>query len=185
MGKRKQFPDINQLKDLCDIFDCDADYLLGRISQTTHAMEIACKTTGLSPEAISTLHQPAAKTAFDPFLKRKLPVFTRANELEEILLDYPEILHDVNTILTHKKKARKIDAPAQCLHLALKLYSYTQDNKKRFIIPNIEIYNFALTFIQQKLSYLENAANHFAKKSGEEGALFMASQALNQNNLNQ
>jgi len=40
---------------ICREFDCDADYLLGRIDEKTHDLAYLCHLTGLSEGAISTV----------------------------------------------------------------------------------------------------------------------------------
>lgn len=53
----KSTPTAEALCNICELLDCDADYLLGRINQKTHALDIAQHFTGLSPEALNQLHQ--------------------------------------------------------------------------------------------------------------------------------
>lgn len=48
-------PDTKFLISMCREFDCDLDYLIGRIPQQTHAIKTACEVTGLSEDAIKKL----------------------------------------------------------------------------------------------------------------------------------
>ena len=53
----KSTPSADVLANICDLLDCDADYLLGRIDQRTHDINDAHRYTGLSAEALEQLHQ--------------------------------------------------------------------------------------------------------------------------------
>lgn len=55
----KTFPSLGEFIDLCQFFNCDADYLLGNIENVTHDLDFVCKYTGLSAEAIENLHSDA------------------------------------------------------------------------------------------------------------------------------
>lgn len=53
----KSTPTAEALANICQLLDCDADYLLGRISQRTHDITDAHRYTGLSAEALEQLHE--------------------------------------------------------------------------------------------------------------------------------
>lgn len=53
----KSTPAADVLCNICDLLDCDADYLLGRINQRTHDIDDAHRYTGLSAEALEQLHE--------------------------------------------------------------------------------------------------------------------------------
>ncbi len=53
----KSTPTAEVLANICDLLECDADYLLGRIPQRTHDITNAHRYTGLSPEALEQLHE--------------------------------------------------------------------------------------------------------------------------------
>lgn len=53
----KSTPSADVLANICDLLDCDADYLLGRIDQRTHDINDAHRYTGLSPAALEQLHE--------------------------------------------------------------------------------------------------------------------------------
>ena len=48
-------PSVETLMDLADIYDCDLDYLTGRIDQKTHDLQFIHDQTGLSEKAIEKL----------------------------------------------------------------------------------------------------------------------------------
>ena len=52
--------------DICELLDCDADYLLGRIDQRTHDITDAHRYTGLSPAALEQLHEYRTNLATEP-----------------------------------------------------------------------------------------------------------------------
>lgn len=51
----RNIPEIDTIDKLCSIFNCDLDYLFGRIDYKTHNNKFICETTGLSEEAVETL----------------------------------------------------------------------------------------------------------------------------------
>ena len=52
----KSYPSADVLSNICDLLDCDADYLLGRIDERKHDINDMKRYTGLSSEAIEQLH---------------------------------------------------------------------------------------------------------------------------------
>lgn len=53
----KSTPSAEVLCNICDLLDCDADYLLGRIDHRTHDLTDAHRYTGLSDKALEQLHE--------------------------------------------------------------------------------------------------------------------------------
>ena len=52
----KSFPSTDVLANICDLLECDADYLLGRIDERKHDINDVRRYTGLSATAIEQLH---------------------------------------------------------------------------------------------------------------------------------
>lgn len=48
-------PSFDKVMKLCEIFDCDSDYLIGRIEEKTHDIKDVHDLTGLSEKAITKL----------------------------------------------------------------------------------------------------------------------------------
>ena len=48
-------PELQTIWDLCEIFNCDIDYLFGRIDYSTHDLEFICSKIGLSEDAVTYL----------------------------------------------------------------------------------------------------------------------------------
>ncbi|MFD1403716.1 helix-turn-helix domain-containing protein [Robinsoniella peoriensis] len=53
----KSTPTAEALFNICELLDCDADYLIGRINQRTHGINDAHEYTGLSAPALEQLHK--------------------------------------------------------------------------------------------------------------------------------
>lgn len=53
----KSTPTAEALFSICELLDCDADYLIGRINQRTHGINDAHEYTGLSAPALEQLHE--------------------------------------------------------------------------------------------------------------------------------
>ena len=54
--KNPVLPRLDSLLEICKLFKCDLDYLIGRIEKPTHDIEFIHKETGLSTEAIRKLN---------------------------------------------------------------------------------------------------------------------------------
>lgn len=52
----RSFPTTDVLCNICELLDCDADYLLDKITEKTHCIEEMKKYTGLSEQALDALH---------------------------------------------------------------------------------------------------------------------------------
>ena len=53
----KAVPCLEYMKDMCEIFDCEMDYLFGKINERTREVADICAVTGLSAEAVELLRQ--------------------------------------------------------------------------------------------------------------------------------
>lgn len=62
----KSTPTAEVLANICDLLECDADYLLGRIDQRTHDINDAHRYTGLSAQALEQLHEYRESLATEP-----------------------------------------------------------------------------------------------------------------------
>ena len=62
----KSVPTADVLANICDLLECDADYLLGRIDQRTHDITDAHRYTGLSSKALEQLHEYRENLANEP-----------------------------------------------------------------------------------------------------------------------
>lgn len=52
----RSFPTIDVLYNICEMLECDADYLLGNIEEKTNSVHLIREYTGLSEEAIENLN---------------------------------------------------------------------------------------------------------------------------------
>lgn len=80
----KTFPSLGEFIDLCQFFDCDADYLLGNIENVTHDLDFVCKYTGLSAEAIKNTRRDDTKA---------LSLLLEDDKLLELLEDVADLYH--------------------------------------------------------------------------------------------
>lgn len=53
--KKPVLPRLENLLSMCQLFECDLDYLIGSIEERTHDIKTACELTGLSTVAIERL----------------------------------------------------------------------------------------------------------------------------------
>ena len=90
-------PDITVLHSICEKYSVSADYLLGLMADENHTVSDACKTTGLSPEAVKTLNafariieksnEPSKVFDDNQDDMRKLGAFSSVAELLNLLLE--------------------------------------------------------------------------------------------------
>ena len=71
--KAGTLPTMGQLLQLAEFYDCDLDYLTGRIDSTTHDLEYIHMQTGLSESAIKKLQElpPDQQNLFSRFIEHK------------------------------------------------------------------------------------------------------------------
>lgn len=147
--KGTRFPDLNELLKICDIFDCDLDYLVGRIEQPTHSLQDISDITGLSIKSIKRLQEWNNERSY----KHELYIRSGVDYLNNILESFPDLLCRIDNVLTSKEypdRYRKI----LCMRVALKLWNHItgQDSD---LIEMGNISKFASDFIYEHLSYLE------------------------------
>jgi len=52
----RELPDVNDMLKLCDVFDCEIAYLVGKQEKPTKPLTDICRHTGLSEDAVKMLH---------------------------------------------------------------------------------------------------------------------------------
>lgn len=62
----KTMPNGQDLLKLCEIFNCDCDYLLGRIDAKTHDLQFISEKTGLTEDAIKILNEVKIQATREP-----------------------------------------------------------------------------------------------------------------------
>ncbi len=55
--RNPKLPDMDNLLEICRKYDCDLDYLIGRLSEPTHDIQFIHDQTGLTGEAIKRLQE--------------------------------------------------------------------------------------------------------------------------------
>ena len=81
--KKPVYPGTDKLLAMCDLFDCDLDYLTGRISETTHDIHFVSEYTGLSEKAIKKIGRRTIIDDGVSAVKVSSPVASALNELIE------------------------------------------------------------------------------------------------------
>lgn len=154
-------PDLNELLKICDIFDCDLDYLVGRIEQPTHSLQDISDVTGLSMENIKLLQEWSKKRYYPYVHEPESDLFSKESMrssidyLNNLLESFPELLCCIDDALMASKERSDRYRKALCMKAALKLWNHITDQDSNHIgIGNIS--KFASDFIYERLSYLEN-----------------------------
>lgn len=160
-----RFPDLNELLKICDIFDCDLDYLVGRIEQPTHALQDISDITGLSTENIKQLQKWNNNRSYEAFTEE----YIRSNidYLNNILESFPELLCRIDAVLMTNKESSDRYRKTLCMEVALKLWNHITDQDSGYIgIGNIS--KFASDFVYERLSELENALHYKINQNEQE-----------------
>lgn len=160
-----RFPDLNELLKICDIFDCDLDYLVGRIEQPTHALQDISDITGLSTENIKQLQKWNNNRSYEAFTEE----YIRSNidYLNNILESFPELLCRIDAVLMANKESSDRYRKTLCMEVALKLWNHITDQDSGYIgIGNIS--KFASDFVYERLSELENALHYKINQNEQE-----------------
>ncbi len=101
-GKFK--PRLDEFLDLCQFFNCDADYLLDTLDERTHEIDYICKYTGLSSDAVEALHH-LSKSA-KPENKRTLTFLNRALSKLDYKEDQDNFFETIFSMLERYVQAR-------------------------------------------------------------------------------
>lgn len=90
----KKRPRLHDILMLCDAFQCDLDYLLGRKQFENKKIEIACEYTGLSKKTVRKLHHASLQKEDPEYLDN-----TKLNVLLSDLLDNYKSFNDFMELL--------------------------------------------------------------------------------------
>ena len=80
-------PSIDTLIGLCDLYGCDLDYLMGKIDCRTHDVQEIHEYTGLSEQAIETLHRWTEKAA----ASTEETDDTATEETDDTIIEKPDV----------------------------------------------------------------------------------------------
>lgn len=165
-------PTIEQLLNLCEILECDPDYLLGRIEHTRNNMQIASEVTGLSEDAIKTIRSIRGDVCCN-FLKDagcepdSLDIGDTYAPCIEELLKRTAVLDDIYKALTYSSKHSfeynyhrnnyNVHVSDACLKVAYTLDKSITAPEDSHIISDLEIYDYAIQFTRRKLELLQGA----------------------------
>lgn len=171
-------PNIEQLLDLCNILECDPDYLLGRIEHTRNNMQIASDVTGLSEDAIKTIRGIRGDVCCD-FLKDagcepdSLDIDDTYAPCIEELLKRTAVLDYIYKALTYSKthpfeyhyhgNSHNMHISDACLRVAYTLDKSITAPEDSHIINDLEIYDYAIQFTRRKLELLQGVVLHSTK----------------------
>lgn len=61
----RSYPSLDKVLNMCDLLDCDIDYLTGRLDEKTHTVSFICQYTGLTEKAVELLHYLASSKLYD------------------------------------------------------------------------------------------------------------------------
>lgn len=163
-------PDLDELLKICDIFECDLDYLVGKIKYPTHILQNVCDITGLSIENVKLLQFWNNDRFYEPFTGKYIR--SRIDYLNTFLNLYPELLDYIDTALIsnnteHDHNLSKETLNSQrktlCMRVALELWNYINTNQKNTFIGIGQISQFASDFVYARLSFLEESLYNKAK----------------------
>ncbi len=158
-------PDLNELCRICDTFECDLDYLTGRIEHRTNALQITCDTTGLSIASVKLLQEWNAfrsePVSHNPFTNEYIR--SDIDYLDNLLVKYPELLYYIDQCLSSMNTDTDISSnqiirekKTLCMKIAVKLWNYITTGKKHHSLKKENVSKFASDFIYERISFLEN-----------------------------
>ena len=146
------YPGIDKLYEISNFFNCDLDYLFGRIEQTTHSLQDASDVTGLSIKSIKRLQEwNNNRSSYEPFTEEYIR--SDIDYLNNILESFPDLLCRIDNVLTYKKLPDRY-RKGLCMRVALELWNHItgQDSD---LIEMGNISKFASDFVYERLFYLE------------------------------
>lgn len=104
--KANTLPTMENLLKLADLYDCDLDYLTGRIDCKTHDLQFIHDQTGLTEEAIIKIKELSAEqlTALNQLIEHQ--DFKKAISQTAALSDKESINNDYAALILHHYKSR-------------------------------------------------------------------------------
>lgn len=171
-----RYPDLKELCKICDIFECDIDYLVGKIEKRTHELQNVCDVTGLSIESVMLLKEwnTMRKEASSRELFTGKYIRSYIDYLDNFLKYYPELLYDIDTALfsddtayskyTYNPDLMKANkertVKSSCMKVAVKLWDFINTGKKSHSLFDENVSKFASDFIYERLSFLETVLHN-------------------------
>lgn len=156
----KTFPEMDNLLRLCNHFDCDLDFLLGRIDKTKHDIAFICKETHLSEPAVRQLMKQQSKMT-NLFEKTHTISYRPIHDAVDNLLSDEkglEILKTIGYYLYSSNLTLHLNGEPTIEQLTLQ----NKDTKENYPFPKSNYDAVQLLAIQTKLAELRS---ELSKKS--------------------
>lgn len=102
-------PKLETVDNMCKILGCDVDYLLGTIDYETHNLKFICEYTGLSKEAVLSLHDRKENEDRIRQLHGNLFTFHTFDDLSEALTNeaFQRLISNLDSIRFLKNKSER------------------------------------------------------------------------------
>lgn len=136
-------PRVNTLTFLCELLECDMDYLFYRIDHPTHDIDFICQDTGLSEESVVRLmrykrnsdiamSQGRGRSSWTKYL-------TAINSLIEAAQDYPERGSEEYEQYQKTMKEHDMTKPFHENELLMDIYDYLFTEYDIFFVDDDEL----------------------------------------------
>lgn len=122
--KKPVLPRLENLLSMCQLFECDLDYLIGSIEERTHDIQTACQLTGLSAKAIEKI----TSKDIGCLAGRLLSHIIESDNFEDLLKSYGTFLETVVNLQHYDR-----DEPAYELLEGNKVILNTNEASKHFM----------------------------------------------------
>lgn len=100
----KSMPTLDKVMNMCELLDCDIDYLTGKLDYKTHSIKFICEFTGLSEETVTLLHH--LNRSAKPENKRTLTFLNRALSKLDYKEDQDNFFETIFSMLERYVQAR-------------------------------------------------------------------------------
>lgn len=90
----KSVPPCTVLTNLCELLDCDADYLLGRLDNSTHDLNFICNQTHLEEKTIKDLKHIPMYPHYMNYISKGIIPFCTQNEIESLFTKIEEFMQE-------------------------------------------------------------------------------------------
>ncbi len=179
--QHRAIPPFDVMVKLSQLFDCDLDYLTGRIDKETHALKTACEVTGLSPTAIKKIKGKVSSNALTHLIESHgfIKLMTAYSAFLDLLGKMKHIDPQYGVWTTYRQRAdgsvvmSNDDAVHHFMQMAAsELTQICEDTYKRKvkedrIRPNTLDYEDLIAQIEateQEIKYLQNEKEYLIKE---------------------
>jgi transcriptional regulator with XRE-family HTH domain len=156
--KDGRYPSLGDLANMCKMFNCEMEYMLGELSAKTRETTDICKETGLSGKAVEELSYMNKNKGSRNNYSETLGLINQM--LGENWFEFQMVLSSIRNFITYDKTVKDIEVKIK------KTKGFKNETDKKQLTESIDRRDIEAHRIQKKLiAFMEKGAVENAKKN--------------------